>query len=130
MNDLDNKSLDKTGFAYRDLTGQDVWQAFTPTASITVVGTPTYTGRFRLVGRSCYFQISLVSTTSVATTAGTSYFALPVTAKGIGGIGTMANDTSNIAVGVCHIDVATSRVYPPTQSASANTFTISGQYEI
>ena len=129
-NDLDGKLLDKTGFAYRDLTGQDVWQAFTPTASITVVGTPTYTGRFRLVGRSCQFQISLVSTTSVATTAGTSYFALPVTAKGIGGIATMSNGTTDIAVGVCHVDVATSRVYPPTQAASANTFVICGQYEI
>lgn len=123
-------NVDTGSFAYRDITGQDKWLTWTPVASITVVGTPTYTGRFRMVGRQCFFQISAVSDTSIATTAGTSYFELPVTAKGIGGMATMTNDSTNIAVGVCHVDVSTSRVYPPSQAASANTFHVSGWYEV
>jgi hypothetical protein len=51
-------------------------------------------------------------------------------AKGISGMGVMTNDTSNIAVGVCHIDVATSRCYLPSQVASGNTFKLCGWYEI
>lgn len=129
MNAFDDLQIDYTSFAYRDLLSQDLWQSFTVSASITVVGTATYTGRYRMVGRQCFFQISAVSTVSVATTAGTSYFALPVTAGGLGGVATMTNDTTDIAVGVCHIDVTNSRVYPPTQAASANTFIVSGWFE-
>ena len=46
------------------------------------------------------------------------------------GIATMTNDTTNIAVGTCHIDVSTSRCYLPTQAASGNTFNIFGSYEV
>lgn len=129
-NDFDGATVDKSGFAYRDLIGEDKWESFTPSVSLTVVGTPTYTGRYRKVGRSCYFQVSLVSSTSIATTAGTSYVDLPVTAKGIGGVATMSNSTTNISVGTCHISVSASRCYLPTQSASANTFTVNGHFEI
>ena len=95
-----------------------------------VVGTPTYTGRYRIVGRQCFFQVTLVATTSIASTAGTHYVTLPITAGGLGGVATMTNDTTNIAVGVCHLDVATSRAYLPTQAASANTFIVAGWFEI
>jgi hypothetical protein len=40
------------------------------------------------------------------------------------------NDTTNIAVGTCHIDVSTSRAYLPTQVASGNAFLLCGSYEI
>ena len=123
-------NVDTGSFAYRDITGQDKWETWTPVASITVVGTPTYTGRFRIVGRSCFFQISAVSDTSIATTAGTSYWELPVTAKGIGGVATMVNSTTNVAVGVCVIDVTNSRVYAPTQAPSAQTFKVCGWHEV
>ena len=130
MNDFDGLQIDRRSFAYRDLLSLDQWDTFTVSASITVVGTPTYSGRYRIVGKQVFFQISAVATTSIATTAGTSYFALPIAAKEIGGMATMTNDTTNVAVGVCHVDVATSRVYPPTQGASANTFNVAGWYEI
>lgn len=122
--------LDEQSFSYRDIIGVDRWESFTVTASLTLIGAATYVGRYRIVGKQCFFQISAVAATSIATTAGTSYFALPITAKGIGGVATMTNDTTNIAVGVCHIDVANSRVYPPTLIASGNTFTVNGWYEI
>jgi hypothetical protein len=94
------------------------------------VGTAVYTGRQRVVGKQCFFQVKVVPDTSVATTAGTSYITLPITAAGLGGVATMTNDTTNIAVGTCHIDVANSRVYPPSQVASADTFMVAGWYEI
>lgn len=131
MNAFDDVEIKREGFAYRDLLSVDQWETgWTVSASLTVVGTPTYTGRYRVVGKQCFFQISAVSSTSIASTAGTHYFTLPIEAKGIGGVATMTNDTTNVAVGVCHIDVSTSRCYVPSQVASGNTFTICGWYEI
>jgi hypothetical protein len=127
---LELANVDPASFAYKDLTSQDRWESFTVAVSLTVVGTPTYTGRYRIVGKQCFFQVSLVSSTSIATTAGTHYVTLPITAKGIGGMATMTNDTTNIAVGVCHIDVSDSRCYLPSQVASGNTFTVAGWFEI
>ena len=124
------EQLDEKSFAFENLLGIDQWSSFTVSASITVVGTPTYTGRYKIVGKLCFFQISAVASTSIATTAGTSYFALPITAKGLAGSATMTNDTTDVAVGVCHVDVAASRVYPPSQAASGNTFTLAGWFEI
>ncbi len=124
-------NADQTSFAYRDLTGQDLWLSFTPVfGSLTVVGGTTYTGRYRVVGRSVQFQVSFSAATSIASVAGTDYLTLPVMAKGLSGIATMSNDTTNIAVGICHIDVATSRCYLPAQIASGNTFLLCGSYEI
>ena len=123
--------LDETAFAYRDLVGVDRWDAFTPVfTSLTTSGATTYTGRYRLVGRECQFQARLSAGTSIESTAGTTYMALPVAAKGIAGMATMTNDTTNIAVGVCHVDTATSRCYLPTQGTSADTFTVAGRYEV
>jgi hypothetical protein len=127
---LELSNHDVKSFSFRDLRGQDRWETFTVSASLTEVGTAVYTGRHRVVGKQCFFQIQVVPDTSVATTAGTSYITLPITAAGLGGVATMANDTTNIAVGTCHIDVANSRVYPPSQVASADTFMVAGWYEI
>ena len=124
-------NTDQTSFAYRDLTGQDTWLAFTPVfGSLTVVGATTYTGRYRVVGRSLQFQVSFSAATSIASVAGTDYLTLPIMAKGLAGMCVMSNDTTNVAVGICHIDVSTSRCYLPTQTASGNTFLLCGSYEI
>ena len=130
MNQLDGLQLNQPGFAYRDLLSQDSWDSFTVTAVLTLVGAATYVGRYRFVGAQCQFQITAVAATSIASTAGTSYFNLPVAAKGATGIAVMTNDTTNIAVGVCHVDVSTSRCYLPSQSASGNTFNVCGSYEV
>lgn len=131
MNRFDDLDLDVKSFSYRDLLNQDRWEAFTPVfGSLTVVGVPAYTGRLRVVGRQCNFQVQFSAATSIASVAGTDYLTLPIAAKGLSGVATMTNDTSNVAVGVCHIDVATSRCYLPTQVASGNLFTLCGSYEI
>lgn len=131
MNALDNQQLDTDSFAYRDVIGQDVWSAFTPVfGSLTVVGATSYTGRLRKVGRECQFQVKFSAATSIASAAGTDYLTLPMTAKGLSGMAVMTNDTANTAVGVCHIDVATSRCYLPAQAASGNVFNLAGSFEI
>lgn len=123
--------LNEGGFAYADLIGQDKWTAFSPVfGSLTVVGTPSYTGRLRVVGRSCQFQVKFSASTSIASTAGTDYLNLPIAAKGLAGIAVMTDDTTNTLVGGCHIDVATSRCYLPTKVASADIFNLCGSYEI
>lgn len=123
-------SLAPESFSWRDIMGQDRWENFTPTRSgWTDVGDPVVSGRYRIIGRKCEFQIRVVPSTTVATTAGTSYVLLPVPAKGIAGDGSMANITTLIAIGVCVIDIANSRVYVPSQVATGNTLTIAGWYE-
>ena len=131
MNEFDEKIIQKQSFAYFDLLGQDKWTSWTVVfGSLTVVGATAYTGRFRIVGRSCQFQVQFSAATSIASTAGTDYLTLPFTAAGLSGMAVMTNDTSNIAVGVCHIDVATSRCYLPTQLASGNVFNLFGEFEV
>ena len=131
MNELDGVHLDPRSFSWRDIRGQDTWTAFTPSfTSLTVVGATTYTGRFRVVGKQCFFQVTLLAATSIASTAGTTYLTLPITSRGIAGEGSMNNLSTNISLGDCVIDATNGRCYLPTQVASANTFSIAGWYEI
>lgn len=129
MNKFDDIHIAEESFAYLDLTGQDKWQSWTPSYSFATATSLTVVGRFKVVGKMCFWQVRS-SGTSLATTAGTSYIALPVPAKGYGGVGMMSNDTANTAVGVGHIDVANSRFYPPAQTASGNTFIFAGWNEV
>jgi hypothetical protein len=130
LNFFDNVTIDFSGFSWRDIRGQDKWTEWTPVfGSLTVVGATTYTGRNRKVGKQCFFQVKALAATSIASVAGTDYLNLPFTAVGLGGMATMTNDTTNVAVGVCHLDVATSRCYLPAQAASGDTFTINGWFE-
>lgn len=130
-NPFDNTDISQQSFAYADLTGSDAWSPWTPIRTgWTDVGTPTVTGRFKVVGKQCFIQVKVVPSTSIATTAGTSYIALPIAAKGFSGAVAMYNATTNIIVGMSGIDVTNSRAHLPTQGASGNTFAIFGQYEI
>ena len=129
-NEFDDQPL-RHGFAYNDLLGQDKWIAWTPVfGSLTVVGATAYTGRFRIVGRWCQFQVQFSAATSIASTAGTDYLNAPIAIAGLSGIAVMTNSTTQIAVGVCHVEVSSSRIYLPSQTASGNVFTLSGSYEI
>lgn len=126
-------------FADRDHLSIDRWEWMDQStisfqtrfdSTTVVVGTPSYTLRWRVVGASCYFQCTFVATTSIATTAGTDYMVLPITAAGYGGVATMVNRSTNIAVGTAVIDPVNNRVYLPTQVASGSTFVVSGWYEV
>lgn len=131
MNEFDDVTLDDSSFSYNDVQGKDRWHLWTPVfGSLTVVGATTYVGRYRIVGKQCQFQVKFSAATSIASVAGTDYLNLPFTAMGLTGMAVMTNDSSNAAVGLCHIDVATSRCYLPTQVASGNTFNLCGSFEV
>lgn len=135
MNIFDDVQINVGSFSFKDLLGLDRWTAFTPVfTSLTVVGTPTYTGRWRRVGRSIEFQATFVSTTSVASVSGTTYMDLPVKpAAGLTGICEMTNITTKtpFTTAGCVVDVANTRVYlGSTGGASANTWGLFGKYEI
>jgi hypothetical protein len=128
---IDDDQIDKKSFSWNDMVGQSKWSDWSPVfGSLTVVGATSYFGRYRIVGRSVEFQVKFSAATSIASTAGTDYLNLPITAAGYAGTAAMTNDTTNIAVGLCHIDVSTSRCYLPTQAASGNVFMLCGAYEI
>jgi hypothetical protein len=74
------------------------------------------------------FQVQFSASVSIASTAGTDYLSLPVARVGLSGMAVMTNDTTNIAVGLCHID--TLNCYLPSQVASGNVFNLCGWYEI
>ncbi len=131
MNAFDNVDIDLTSAAYADLIDQHMFVNFAPVfGSLTIVGAPAYSGRMYFTGSVMFFEVKFSAATSIASTAGTDYLTLPFTAKGLAGSATMSNDTTNVAVGVCHIDVSTSRCYLPAQVASGNVFTIAGWAEI
>ena len=131
MNQLDDMLLNVRGFAFRDLVDQDKWESFDPVfGSLSVVGATDYSGRYRITGREVQFQVEFSAVTSIESAAGTDYLNLPVAAGGLAGNATMVNATTNVAVGVCVIDVTDSRCFLPTQSASDNTFKLAGWYEI
>lgn len=131
MNAFDDLAIDPASFSMRDLQGQDAWVAFVPVfGSLTVIGATTYSGRMRIVGAQVFVQVKFSAATSIASTAGTDYLNSPVAMNGLAGHAVMSNDSSNIAVGNCHVDVATSRIYLPSQSASANVFNLAGWFEI
>jgi hypothetical protein len=129
--ELDDMKLDDTGFAYRDIRGQDRWTLWTPVfTSLTVVGATAYSARYRTLGKMCQFQAKISAATSIASVAGTTYVALPLSAMGLSGMSVMTNATTNVAVGLGHIDVTNSRMYLPAQLASGNIFHLFGQYEV
>ena len=129
MNEFDNAIIDKRSFSYRDVLGQGKWETWTVSYSFATATSLTVSGRFLVVGNLCFFQVKSTGT-SLATTAGTSYIDMPIAAKGYGGNGMMADDTTNISVGTGPVDVATNRFYPPTQGASGNDFVFTGFYEV
>ena len=119
MNPFDDKTLSEQSFAYRDLLGQDKWTSWTPVfTSLTVIKGyvlfRTVQGR-RQIRRN--FR-SFSAATSICLGGRNDYLDLPIAAKGLTGISVMTNQTTNVSVGVCHIDVANSRCYLPTQTAS------------
>lgn len=108
----------------------NIWSAFTPARTgWTDVGAPTVTGRSCKVNNLAYFQVKVVPATTTATVAGTSYIALPYTALGLGGDGSMIDLTTLIGIGNCVISVANSRIYVPTQTATGDALIVAGWFE-
>lgn len=127
---LASGALTVTG-AISATTNLTAWAAYTPTRTgWTDVLAPTVTARYCQVRNVCHFQIKVVPGTTTATVAGTSYVTLPVTAAGLGGDASMQDLTTFISIGNCVFDVANSRLYVPSNAASADSLIIAGAYEV
>lgn len=100
---------------------------FTPTATgITVVGTPTYTGRFNRSGNRVFCTIHAVSTTSIATTYGASYFTgLPYNVLLDDAVVT-AYSSASLATTL--VQASTKRAYLPTIGATGEIVSMSFSY--
>jgi len=98
---------------------------WTPTViSLTVVGTPTYTGRYTKVGRLVSFDLQIYSTTSTAATSGATVFSLPfVQAGDPRSYGSCSVGSPSTAA------IVTSYIYPPTWGATQYVW-ISGTYSV
>jgi len=110
-----------------DFPGYLTW---TPSiVAVTVVGTPTYLGRFKITQSRLYFWISMSATTSIATTAGSSQCNnLPV--FGNYPSNSLTSNSGGVGVGIGWIDPSVAKVYFPGWSASGLTFYTTGLYEI
>ena len=98
---------------------------WTPTViGLTVVGTPTYTGRYTKVGRLVSFDLQIFSTTSTAATTGVTVFSLPFVQAG-----------DPRSYGSCSVGspstagILTLYIYPPTWGATQYVW-ISGTYSV
>ena len=100
---------------------------WTPTfGSLTIVGTPTYTGKYTRIGRQVTFTIRVTSTTSTASSFGTTFFNLPFAAAANPSTLTAVQSvaTATYSVGLIYTD---GNGYPPTWAANSDV-TISGTY--
>lgn len=96
--------------------------------NLTVVGTPTYTGRYTRIGKIVHFVVTITATTSTASTAGSTYLNnLPIAAAYASVC--VACENTVVDRGNGYID-ASNKVYLPTWAASAYVITVSGWYEV
>lgn len=118
-------------FAWRDIQGIDLWEIWSPArGGWTDVGAPAEQGRFRVVGRQCFFQVLVTPDTSVETTTGASYIELPIQPAGWAGVVTASDITAPITAGIGVIQVQTSRAYMPSIGPTSNPVGIAGWYEV
>lgn len=104
---------------------------FTPTLTgLTEVGTVTKSGSIRVIGDLVFFTIKLApaALSSLASTLSTTYVSnLPYTAAESSGA--FVQDITNLAsLGSAIVQSATTRLYLPTISATADTVSINGWY--
>ena len=76
--------------------------------SLTVVGTPTYTGTYTKIGNYVFIIATIHSTTSTAATADTTRFTgLPFAASAIGGMGLSLNTSTTASTAGGQVSSAT-----------------------
>lgn len=87
--------------------------------NLTVVGAPTYSGKYTKAGRLVVCTMSIAAATSTASTANSTFFTgLPFTQSGVGATCSAANHSTVASYGVGV--VAGSSVFTPTWPAVAN----------
>jgi hypothetical protein len=97
--------------------------------SLTVIGTPTYSGTYVKVGKNIFCQLTIASTTTTASTAGTTSFTgFPFSmSAGVGNYSTMTA-VNNASVASYGVGLVNSNIgYTPTWAATA-TIVVSFSY--
>lgn len=91
-------------------------------ASLTVVGTPTYTGTFTRIGRQVFCTMSVTSTvTTAATNPSTTFTGLPFTQSAVPSACIATNTSAaNLGVGAVSANV----IYPPSWGAVNGVFIV------
>jgi hypothetical protein len=99
--------------------------------SLTVVGSPTITGRYTRHGRIVWYNIYITGAVGVtsASTAGTTYCTLPIPATQDDTV-SVTNGTTRLSVGGGYLDSTNDRLYPASWTATENKIIISGKYEV
>jgi hypothetical protein len=94
-------------------------------AGLTIVGTPTYTGKYTRIGRQVTIVLRIQSTGSTASVLGTTYFNLPIAATSTSTLTAVQSLAgASYGVGLIYTD---GNCYPPTWGANADV-TISGTF--
>jgi hypothetical protein len=98
--------------------------------SLTVVGTPTYTGSYTKIGNYVFILASIQSTTSTAATADTTRFTgLPFTCAAIGGVGLSLNTSTTASTAAGQVAPATA-TYVTGGWTAAGSIRFSAGYQV
>ena len=106
---------------------EGIWTPAPVASSLTIIGTPTYTGKYVKIGNQVTCWATIDSTTSTASTAGTTRFSgLPFTAAACGSSGSAAGFMTVISPngvnqsGGGYIFTGNNYFYTTTWTATAN----------
>ena len=104
---------------------------FTNLTVVNGTGGATYAGRYQRIGSLVFYKISITCTgnATTASTAGTTYCTLPIGATYDDSVDTV-NSTTKLGIGSGVLDATNDRCYPASWTATGNTITISGKYEV
>ena len=106
---------------------------WTPTwTGLTVVGAPTYTGRYTRIGRLVFFTVEIAAggANTTASTAGTTFVNnLPLTSAQRGAL-VAVNENTVVSFGVGLVALAATNAFTPTWAATNANILVSGWYEI
>jgi hypothetical protein len=105
--------------------------AFTNLTVVLGGGSITYIGRYTRVGNIVFWQVTINTSggATTASTAGTTYHDLPITATQ-DDVSTAVNATTKIGLSNGYLDSTNDRNYSATWAATTNTIVLSGKYEV
>ena len=123
-----------TSSEYTNLGQVTVGTWFPTYTNLTVVlgtGSVGKAGSYTKVNNVVFYtiRISCTGTATTASTAGSTYFDLPVV-PGYDDTVSVSNGTTNIGLGIGHLDSTNKRCYPCSWTATGNYIVISGKYEV
>ena len=119
---LNYQKINSTGITLNSGTDLQTYSRglWTPSpTSLTVVGTPTYTGTYIRIGGMVFCTLIISSTTSTASTFGTTTFTgMPFTAETGSFAVNAGNGATGASIGTGYMNVST--LFPPTWGATAD----------